>query len=258
MINWKQFFAVLIPVLLIAAIPFIIFHWGPSKGDDSGGNETDPESVVWGVDSASLTTEELFSCVRDNFGNPQIWGRYLGTKEGVSQGLTKEEAAFLQSNNAGILLINNQFTDATGMENGTEIGNLGIQLASELGVPDGTAIFADIEPDYPVDSDFIRGYYGAMSESPYEAGIYGVFSSNSTLYAAYNNAAAASAGLKENVIIWTAYPQAGISTESEAPAYSPEAPEGSAVLGWQYGLDAEACNIDTNLFKGRMIEYIWK
>ncbi|MGM0788507.1 MAG: glycoside hydrolase domain-containing protein [Bacillota bacterium] len=258
MINWKQFFAVLIPVLLIAAIPFIIFHWGPSKGDDSGGNETDLESVVWGVDSASLTTEELFSCVRDNFGNPQIWGRYLGTKEGVSQGLTKEEAAFLQSNNAGILLINNQFTDATGMENGTEIGNLGIQLASELGVPDGTAIFADIEPDYPVDSDFIRGYYGAMSESPYEAGIYGVFSSNSTLYAAYNNAAADSAGLKENVIIWTAYPQAGISTESEAPAYSPEAPEGSAVLGWQYGLDAEACNIDTNLFKGRMIEYIWK
>lgn len=170
----------------------------------------------------------------------------------------QEEAAFLQSNNAGILLINNQFTDATGMENGTEIGNLGIQLASELGVPDGTAIFADIEPDYPVDSDFIRGYYGAMSESPYEAGIYGVFSSNSTLYAAYNNAAADSAGLKENVIIWTAYPQAGISTESEAPAYSPEAPEGSTVLGWQYGLDAEACNIDTNLFKGRMIEYIWK
>ncbi len=258
MINWKQFIAVLIPVLLIAAIPFIIFHWGPSKGDDSGGNETDPESLVWGVDSASLTTEELFSCVRDNFGNPQIWGRYLGTKEGVSQGLTKEEAAFLHSNNAGILLINNQFTDATGMDSGTEIGNLGVQLASELDVPEGTAIFADIEPDYPVDSDFIKGYYSAMSESPYVAGIYGVFSSSSTLYAAYNNAAADSAGLKDNVIIWTAYPQAGISAESEAPAYSPEAPEGSAVLGWQYGLDAEACNIDTNLFKGRMLEYIWK
>jgi Domain of unknown function (DUF1906) len=258
MINWKQFFAILIPVLLIAAIPFIIFHWGPSKEDDSGKNQTDPESVVWGVDSASLTAEALFSCVRENFGNPKIWGRYLGTKEGVSQGLTKEEAAFLRSNNAGILLINNQFTDAAGIDNGTEAGNLGIQLASELGVPEGTAIFADIEPNYPVDSDFIRGYYSAMSEPPYEAGIYGVFSGSSTLYAAYNNAAADTAGLKENLILWTAYPQAGITTEGEAPAYSPEAPEGSAVLGWQYGLDAEACNIDTNLFKGLILDYIWQ
>jgi hypothetical protein len=258
MIKWEHFFSILITVLLIAVIPFMFFQSNNSKEESGGRNQADPGAIVWGVDSASLTTEELFSCVRENFGEPRIWGRYLGTKEGVSKGLTKEEAAFLQSKNAGILLINNQFTDATGKENGRKIGELGIKLARELGVQEGTAIFADIEPNYPVDSDFISGYYSALSESEYMAGVYGVFSGDSTLNTAYINAAAGSSEIKVNLILWTAYPQAGVSTESEAPPYNPEAPEGSYLLGWQYGLDAEACNIDTNLFKGSLLEYIWQ
>ncbi|HWO96582.1 MAG TPA: hypothetical protein VNM45_09645 [Bacillus sp. (in: firmicutes)] len=33
-----------------------------------------------------------------------------------------------------------------------------INYANDLGVPMGVALFADIEPGYPVDSEFIRGW----------------------------------------------------------------------------------------------------
>lgn len=88
-----------------------------SKENDRNGQSGDDE-VVWGVDSASLTTSDLLSCVRENFGSPKVWGRYLGEKEGVSAGITPEEAELLKENDIKLLVIWNRFNDATGLENG--------------------------------------------------------------------------------------------------------------------------------------------
>ncbi|WP_407936253.1 glycoside hydrolase family 25 domain-containing protein [Litchfieldia alkalitelluris] len=50
---------------------------------------------VWGVDSAAAVTENLFSCVKTNYGTPKYWGRYLKGVPNVSDGLTREEISFL-------------------------------------------------------------------------------------------------------------------------------------------------------------------
>lgn len=61
----------------------------------------------------------------------------------------------------------------------------------------------------------------------------------------------------EQTYIWTASPNIGITSQSNAPEYEPEAPENSKVGGWQYGIDAESCNIDTNLFSNIITEVLW-
>lgn len=227
-----------------------------SKENDRNGQSGDDE-VVWGVDSASLTTSDLLSCVRENFGSPKVWGRYLGEKEGVSAGITPEEAELLQENDIKLLVIWNRFNDATGLENGQSEARAAVQLAKELGIPEGVAVFADIEPDYSVDASFIKGWYQAMSESPYEPGIYGVFEKEKALRKAFDQAAAGNSPLIENTLIWTAAPNKGITAQTQAPEYKPEAPENSLIAGWQYGIEAKACNIDTNLFNKDILDILW-
>ncbi|MBT2689456.1 DUF1906 domain-containing protein [Bacillus sp. ISL-47] len=226
-----------------------------NKDDEDG--QTDEDEVVWGVDSASLTTSGLLSCVRDNFGSPKVWGRYLGEKEGVSAGITAVEAELLHSNDIKILVIWNRFSDATGLENGQSEAKAAIKLAEELGIPEGVAIFADIEPGYPVDSAFIEGWYQVMEESPYRPGIYGIFDPQRALTRAFEQAGNSSSALLENTYVWTAAPNVGITTEKQAPSYKPQAPENALIAGWQYGIDAQACNIDTNLFNGGIMDALW-
>jgi hypothetical protein len=235
-----------------------------NKDNNQNGNKNNKEEaasnddeVVWGVDSASLTTSEMLACVRENFGEPKVWGRYLGDKEGVSAGITPEEVELLHSNDIQILPIWNHFNDATGYENGKSEAEQAIKKAEELGIPEGVAIFADIEPSYPVDSEFIKGWHEVMSNSPYESGIYGIFDGEKKLTAAFNEAANNDSSILENTYIWTAAPNLGITSQSNAPAYKPDAPKNSFVGGWQYGIDAQSCNIDTNLFSGKVLEVLW-
>lgn len=226
---------------------------------NTNGNEDEPadDETVWGVDSASLTTEEMISCVRENFGSPKVWGRYLGEKDGVSAGMTAEEVKLLHENDIKVLVIWNHFTDATGYENGKKEAEEAIKKAEELGIPEGVAIFADIEPSYPVDSEFIKGWSEVMANSSYSSGIYGIFDAERELYKAFEQAAAEDGSILENTYIWTASPNEGITSEENAPEYKPEAPKNSLVGGWQYGIDAEACNIDTNLFSGKITDVLW-
>lgn len=186
-----------------------------------------------------------------------MWGRYLGDKEDVSKGVTTAEADLIHSEGAKVLLISNQFTNATGYENGRTEAQEAINYAKELGVPEGVALFADIEPGYPVDAEFIRGWHEAITAAAYTPGIYGIFDTGRALFSAFNDAAENNGEIKENMILWTASPNVGISTQEEAPEFQPQAPQGAFTLGWQYGIDSGNCNIDTNLFKGELLDVLW-
>lgn len=258
--NWKPIIFILVSVVLLFSIIFGIVS---NKKDSSRNHDKQEQkipttkSIYWGVDSASYTTNQLLSCVKKDFGTPEIWGRYLGTKEDVSKGITKEEAALLHSNKMKILLINNQFVSATGYQNGVKQAQVGVKLAKGLDVPKGVAIFADIEPTYEVDAEFIKGYYDEMKKLGYITGIYGVFDNEQDLSKAYKQAAKENQTLGIETILWSAFPQRGITTKTKAPEFSAGGPSDSRLLGWQYGLDASECNIDTNLFKGELIKYLW-
>ncbi|HWO74694.1 MAG TPA: glycoside hydrolase domain-containing protein [Bacillus sp. (in: firmicutes)] len=231
----------------------------PDDQDQPANSEPKPSTpdVVWSVDSASLTTENLLACVREHVGQPKVWGRYLEDKDDVSYGLKKEEVQLLLSEGISILLIYNHFNDARGYENGKNEAAGAVKLAKNLGVPPGVALFADIEPGYPVDEAFIRGWYDGLSASDYHPGIYGIFAPDRQLTSAFEKASKANPAIKSETVIWSAFPQVGITTEQEAPAFQGEAPEGSLLLGWQYGIEAQSCNIDTNLFKEGLLTYLW-
>ncbi|WP_246050077.1 glycoside hydrolase domain-containing protein [Aquibacillus sediminis] len=217
-------------------------------------NQQQDDQIVWGVDSASYTDQSMYECVKENFGQPSVWGRYLGTKEDVSIGLDQAEVELLHENDVRILVIYNHFNDARGYERGIEEAERAINMASELGIPNGVGLFADIEPSYPVDHEFIQGWYDTIESSNYQVGLYGVFDEGSELVSAYN---ATNQEAQENTVVWTAYPQKEITTKENAPSYAPQGPDASLLYGWQYAIESEKCNIDTNLFQQEINEYLW-
>ncbi|MFC4024654.1 glycoside hydrolase domain-containing protein [Oceanobacillus longus] len=259
---------IMLGIVILIAIPFMYLIIQNTPTDDGQGAEQEQESdeesnkdtdsnsdeIVWGVDSASYTNENLFACVIDNFGQPNVWGRYLGNKDGVSEGLDSDEVSYLHENNIQILVIYNHVNDARGYEHGIEHGEQAISFAEDFDIPEGVAIFVDIEPDYPVDSEFMDGWYKTLSASAYQAAVYGVFNEGSELFESYNML---EQEIQENTIVWTAYPQEEITSQENAPEYNPQGPESSLLYGWQYAIDAETCNIDTNLFRSEMIDYLW-
>lgn len=235
-----------------------------SDSGDSGSNNPDPGNsdsdspnsgmeIYWGVDSASNSTD-LYQCVNENYGHPEIWGRYLGDKEGVSVGLTANEASFLHEQGVRILPIHNHFTNATGYNHGVAEAQEAIDYAETLGIPDGIALFADIEPGFPVTSAFIEGWYDTLSDSAYEPGIYGVFNEGSDILVAYN---AMSQEAQENTVVWSSFPSYEITTKENAPEYNPQGPESSLLYGWQYAIGAKQCTIDTDLYQNEILDYLW-
>ncbi|MDY0406405.1 DUF1906 domain-containing protein [Virgibacillus sp. 179-BFC.A HS] len=207
------------------------------------------------VDSSSPSnTDQRLACTKDNFGKPAVWGRYLGEKAGVSKGLTKKEAAFLHDKDIHILLIYNHFEDATGYENGKKQAKQAIELAHQLNVPKQKAIFADIEPKYKVDSNFIQGWNDTLHDAKYKSGIYGSFAKGTNLTKAF---LAINDDAKDAIILWSSEPQQKTTTKKDAPSFNPQGPDQAKLYGWQYAIEAKECDIDLNIFKQEMIESLW-
>src|SRR5699024_7469272 len=179
------------------------------------------------------------------------WGRYLGDKDDVSIGLDNEEVEFLHEKDVKILVIYNHVENATGYEHGGSEAEEAISYAEDLNIPEDVAIFGDIEPNYPVDSAFLDGWYETLADSKYKAGIYGVFDDDSKLLEAYN---ATSENTQENTVIWTADPQEGITTRVQAATYRPLGPENAIPYGGQFGADAEECETATNLCNKELLD----
>lgn len=220
---------------------------------------TSQEEPFWGIDTASIVNESFYACVEENFGEPHYVGRYLGTKEGVSHGVTQEEVDLLHQRNIKIVPIYNHFEDATTYDEGVVQANQAIDYAEQAGVPEGVPLFADIEPSYPVDTAFLRGWAETVVASSYEPGIYGVFvqASDSHLWEAYQTFQQDHPDLAEATLIWTSDVEVGITTKAESPTFDPEAEGPFEVSVWQYGIDAEACNIDTNLMRPDVLKRMW-
>ncbi|MBU9723607.1 MULTISPECIES: glycoside hydrolase domain-containing protein [Bacillaceae] len=213
--------------------------------------------VIWGVDSAAAVDQQLYDCVVNNFGQPDVWGRYLNTIPNVSDGLTKEEINFLKGKGVKILPIYNNFTEAIGAKAGKVAAQNALFNAKRLGVPKGVFIFANVERFFDVDPDWILGWVERMINSDYRPGIYfdpieGPFNE------AYCEAVVRNRDVFSKTVLWSAEPESGISTKRDFPTYSPAVPNCEAnVWAWQYGRDAEECPIDTILVQQRLFESLY-
>jgi hypothetical protein len=279
----KLFWIIFLSTLLVIPILYVFFHQNsipattepikePQTVTDTGKEgqvpaQTQPEptppppqeppQLLWGVDTASKLDQAFLQCVIDNYGTPSVFGRYLETKEGVSTGLTPDEVELLHQQGIKIIPIYNHFTNATVYENGAQEAQEAIAYAQQIGIPEGKAIFADIEPTYPVDEAFIRGWVDTLLGSPYKPGIYGVFTNDSTLTAAYQAAITVNQNVQTQTIIWSSNPDLGVTPQVNAPEFQPGAPANVPVSIWQYGIDGEACNIDTNLIQSTILDFLW-
>lgn len=215
------------------------------------------KDVIWGVDSAAKATEQLHRCVQTNFGLPDVWGRYLNTIENVSEGLTKEEISFLKGKGIKILPIYNNFQAAVGMQAGRIAAQNAIFHAQRLGIPKGVFIFANVERFFDVDTDWIIGWAEMFYDSSYRPGIYhdpteGAFN------IAFCDAVAKNKTVKDQVVLWSAEPEIGVTKKSEFPAFNPKTPQcGGNVWAWQYGRDAETCPVDTILVQKRLYNQLY-
>ncbi|GKU83110.1 hypothetical protein NCCP28_25060 [Niallia sp. NCCP-28] len=96
-----------------------------------------------------------------------------------------------------------------------------------------------------------------MSASDYKPGISGIFDGEQTLTKTFNEAVDKQKDIKDHTYLWSASPNIGITTKENAPDFDVDAPKDSLAWGWQYGIDAETCNIDTNLFDSRLLDVLW-
>lgn len=212
---------------------------------------------LWGVDSAAIANESLYQCVRNNYGHPKYWGRYLVTVPNAAEGLTATEVAFLHQKGIRILPIYSAFKEATGYSKGQVNARNAVFHAKRLKVPKNTVLFANVERFFSVDEAWIRGWVDAMYPSGYKPGFYhdpvkGNFSN------AYCVAAANSERVKRQSILWSAEPEPGASPEAEAPKFAPTMPQCDGnVWGWQYGRDSKTCPIDTNVITQQLYKYLW-
>jgi hypothetical protein len=212
---------------------------------------------IWGVDSSTNVTKDLYDCVLNNYGKPEFWGRYLTTVPNASEGLTQEEINLLHTSGTRVLPIYNKFTQAIGTRQGKVIAQNAAYHAKRLGFPKETMLFANVERFFDVDESWIRGYVDAMYQTDYKPGFYhdpetGNFGK------AYCTAVKNSKRVAEQAVLWSAEPDPGATKRRDAPPFNPSKPSCSAnVWGWQYGRDARACPIDTNLVDERMFNMMW-
>jgi len=95
---------------------------------------------IWGVDSAATVTEELYTFVRNKFGNPKFWGRYLSEVPKLSEGLTKGEISFIRNKGIKLLPIYSVYREATGYLNGQTAARNAVFHSRRLGIPENTAL----------------------------------------------------------------------------------------------------------------------
>ena len=135
--------------------------------------------AYWGVDSISRASTPmeagvLFDYVTKTAGAmPSFWGRYLNY-DGTND-LNKKEADFIFSHSKSACRILPIYLikppgDLQGAESaGVHHAHVALALAADLavGVPEGVALYADIEPSYKVSKDWIMGWWKTMASSGY-------------------------------------------------------------------------------------------
>lgn len=142
--------------------------------------------AFWGVDSLTPASHvvgikkklTLFDVVVEHAGRiPAFWGRYLNG-HGKSN-LSKLEAKFIFTASGGATRILPIYLPARASvggsyQQGATDATRACTLASNLGVPAGVFLWADIEPDWLTSENWLRGWWETMFRSMYggRGGIY--------------------------------------------------------------------------------------
>lgn len=181
----------------------------------------------------------------------------------------------LHQSDIPILLIDADYCGAeqttenlVGFSNGQSAAGCAVENATNLGIPEGLTIFADIEGTANVDADWLRGYYEGVTATGYSVGFYADGDGNFQqpfCSAVSVNSAMASAP------IWANQDQTGRTTRANHPDFSgaqvPSCSTQGALVTLQYGSPASDSenganfpadpNLDTNIMYSSFVEFLW-
>lgn len=226
------------------------------------------EGPLFGVDSAAPVSKEAYAQVR-HWASVSIgfWGRYLGTGGGAAVPLSASEVQVLHDIGVGIVPIYNDVVQTalgTAIE-GEAAGRDAVLKARALGIPQGVAVFADIEAGWPVTGAWLQGWAQELAAENYRPGVYvnladphattalkTLLSQNPTLYhrlIVWNARWLATGG-------WDVFNNGRIST----PPFT--APQGyQDVVGlWQFAGASDGGFVDLNLRNPAILSlsYVWR
>ena len=201
----------------------------------------------WGVDSARTPNSTAVdgSVCYDSVTSrataaPEFWGRYIGG----NYSLTAGEITYLHGVGCKILVAyNGTSNDSTSVQGDIAEGRPdaanAITAAIALGVPTGTAIYADIEGSWTPSANWMRGWATAVAAANFTPGMY----CDPTPGSAFDQAYCVAAPLEPAVaasFLWSMEPEPNPQCMAAglAPAFGPKTPTcGGNVLLWQYTID---------------------
>lgn len=239
----------------------------------SGGGQAGDE-ILWGVDSSfSHIDMAMIEDVRSTYGDPEMWGRYLGAQDDEGgKSLEVSEVTLAHENGIAIGLFYFDYAAdlaLEGYDTGQELAQEALQFAAGAydgpdapPVPAGTAIVVDHEPGIPVDDLFIQGWYDTIAASPYRPGYYGNVGDaddrpeGQSLEVAFCDAVASQPEIAA-ALLWTPQPQhgPGRTGPEDAPEYAPATPAcAEQPQAWQYAINEDNDDpvVDTNLVRANM------
>ena len=214
------------------------------------------ERLLFGVDSKIQANDllqnniEEFDWVVRNKIYPTFYGRYL-TGENC---LTKNEIMFLHHKGCKIAAIYVDNGEKQTEEQGTILAKKIDICALELGIPENTAIFLELEENETVTAEFMKGFAKALMLE----GFTPAFKANTDAKFAFDREFSRGMQNDKNIfkkcLIWATAPTVedynGITTSHliHPDNWMPFAPSGitrSEIAIWQYGVDCHPIEDDT-------------
>jgi peptidoglycan hydrolase-like protein with peptidoglycan-binding domain len=213
-----------------------------------------PGPTLWGVDTAPPVTQDSLKRIIKKFGQPAFIGKYLNGTSFTP--LSAGEAALIHHAGIRIMLFAADTEHDSGHAQGVKLAKQILARAKALHIPQGVAIFADVEPGSAIDANWIAGWYTTILHAGYIPGYYGNPYADHNFNPPFCTAATHDPELASKALLDIYEPMLQRTPSASEPLFDPSIPYcGSNPTGnvqvWQYGLSAgdHSANVDTDELK---------
>ena len=211
--------------------------------------------LLFGVDSKIQANDllqnniEEFEWVVRNKIYPNFYGRYLSGENC----LTKEEVRFIHGKGCKIALIYASEDEKKSEEQGTILAKKIDIRALELGIPEGTAIFLEIEENEEINRDFMRGFAKTLMVEGFTPGFKANTDAKFGFDREFSRGMQTDKDIFKKCLIWAVSPTVkeynGITTSHliHPDNWMPYAPSGltrAEIAIWQYGVECHPIEDD--------------
>lgn len=213
------------------------------------------DRLLFGVDSSTQANQllqnniEEFEWVIRNKIYPNFYGRYL-----VGENcLTKEEIGFIHSKGCKIAAIYVDGNEKQSGEQGALLAKAADIRALELGIPEGTAIFLEINENEPISDNFFRGFAESLIAAGYTPGFKANTDAKFTFDREFSRGMQNAGEVFRKSLIWAVAPAIEdynrirtshlIHPDNWAP-YAPSGLKRNEIAVWQYGRECHPIEND--------------